>query len=157
MILHSLDIYDNNYVCCVVRGHSEKLYTIGISYDDASVQFMCTCPHFTYRQKTCKHIYWFIRSYIKRRNVEKINCNDVDQFICRYLKIYNSQNLRNDICPICFDPVEFSMTICCKQCQNGFHSICFKRYIYTDFYLWSPTSCILCRSDIVFNLDFDEP
>lgn len=151
MILQSVYIYDNNYICCIVKGHSDKLYTISLSYNDVIVNFECTCPHFTYRQKTCKHIYWLTRCYIKRRTLEKIDCNDIDTFICRYLYIYNSQKLRNDICPICFDPIQISnLTLCCKQCQNGYHSICFKRYIYTDFYIWAPTSCILCRSNITY-------
>jgi hypothetical protein len=152
MILHSVDIYDNNYICCVLTGQSDRLYTISLSYDDDMVHFECTCPHFTYRKKNCKHIYWFTRSYIKKRVIEQINCQDIDTFICKYFDIYDLQKLRNDTCPICFEPIGNStLTLCCKQCQNGYHSICFKRYIYTDFYLWSPTSCILCRSNIVFN------
>lgn len=149
MNLLSIDIYDNNYICCVIKSHSNKLYTIFISYNDILVDFECTCPHFTFRQKTCKHIYWLSRIHLKRRKISKINYNDIDQFICRYLNIYNSQKLRNETCPICFDPIEkLSLNICCKQCQNGYHSICFKRYIYTDYYIWSSISCILCRSNI---------
>lgn len=125
--------------------------------------FTCTCPDFSQRGATCKHMFFVL---VRVLGVEPDILRTLEwEGLAALLSVYQPSEAKEDKeeqgqkckpgvqerawigqdCPICMCPMEEgeSRVICTEQCGNSVHAGCFKK--------WSSrkgSKCVLCRAPI---------
>lgn len=134
-----------------VLGSSNNIYSIQIwkSWTNyGRISCTCTCPDFSIRGNTCKHIYWLGSKKFYSMNPEDWDIFDYNSIVTEYWILENNDNNigRNSDCPICLENIDYNneTTICCKtQCRNSVHAICWGRY----YDISNNATCVFCRSE----------
>ena len=141
----------------VIMGHSGNVYNVTISNHPH-----CTCPDYYLRGNRCKHIYFVLMRIMNISNYTDSSYED-DELIEMFNNIPPiTQNLmykgsaipnggkeveqkfeKDDICPICLDPLENGkdLDFCRYSCGKTIHSKCFS--------MWERTKgsiCVFCRA-----------
>lgn len=123
-----------------VLGSHGKSYDI--KFDSC---YECTCPDFMINKLICKHIYLIFVKYFRLipdidKKDNKLSKKQFELFI----KIHNSNKLRNDECIICYDKLGVNNYVC-HVCKNGFHRECISLIIEHN---GSNSVCPMCRTMI---------
>lgn len=150
--LLDVNIQVDNRIECKILGSTNKDYRLVFTWDVSELYYKCTCNDHTYRKVICKHLYWFGESFLARKQPTFWTMYDLTQFIRDYLYFQNLMVGLNDICPICFNCIDYASenTVCCvSSCQNSVHAECWKRYTHI-----TPTSkCVICRRQSMPHLE----
>ena len=145
--------YERNFV---IMGNSGNVYQVTIANYPK-----CTCPDYARRSNRCKHIY-----FVLMRIMNISNYNDYDYTneeltqmflnippIAQNLvykgenpqeqKVVNQKFDKDDVCPICLDPLENGKELdyCKYSCGQTIHKKCFK--------MWEKSKgaiCVFCRA-----------
>lgn len=142
----------------VIMGHSGHIYNVTISNVPN-----CTCPDFVHKNHRCKHIYFVLMRIMNITNYKEKYFSD-DQLIEMFMNvppvaknlIYVGEKINNeekeveqkfdkdDICPICLDPLENGkdLDFCRYSCGKTIHKKCFS--------MWEKTKgsiCVFCRAE----------
>ena len=145
--------YERNFV---IMGNSGHVYQVTIANYPK-----CTCPDYARRSNRCKHIY-----FVLMRIMNISNYNDYDYTneeltqmflnippIAQNLvykgenpeeqKVVNQKFDKDDVCPICLDPLENGKDLdyCKYSCGQTIHKKCFK--------MWEKSKgaiCVFCRA-----------
>lgn len=168
IILLDVNYYPiSNFTQCKILGSKNKEYCINIeiktinkninyenfellSYSENDIlNISCTCMDYQYRQRTCKHIYWFCRNSLRTpsMNPKLSKASELYEFLYYYLEIGYKIKGRNNDCPICLEKIDYDNEnyICCREkCNNAVHNICWSRYKYIS----NCNNCVLCRYPI---------
>jgi hypothetical protein len=133
---------EDNKIVCDILSHTDNQYTIQITLLPTDIQVKCSCPDFSMRKVTCKHIYWLGYKKMGYKTPQEWNKETVLNLVDSHL--YNVIG-RNDTCPICLESIDYNneQTICCEsECHNSVHQICWIRYFMTAY----NRKCVVCRS-----------
>jgi len=139
----------------LIMGNSGKTYKVTISNYPT-----CTCPDYTFKHRRCKHIYFVLirimntSNYMERKfedeELEEMFSNIPD--IAKNLmyegekpteqKEVNQKFDKDDVCPICLDPLENGKDLdyCKYSCGKTIHKKCFS--------MWEKSKggiCVFCR------------
>ena len=139
----------------LIMGNSGKTYKVTISNYPT-----CTCPDYTFNHRRCKHIYFVLirimntSNYMERKfedeELEEMFSNIPD--IAKNLmyegerpteqKEVNQKFDKDDVCPICLDPLENGKDLdyCKYSCGKTIHKKCFS--------MWEKSKggiCVFCR------------
>jgi len=142
----------------VIMGHSGHVYNVTISNVPN-----CTCPDFMHKNRRCKHIYFVLMRIMNINNYKERYFSD-EQLEEMFLNvppvaqnlIYVGEKVNNeekeveqkfdkdDICPICLDPLENGkdLDFCRYSCGKTIHKKCFS--------MWEKTKgsiCVFCRAE----------
>lgn len=141
--------YYNELVCHLQKENGGNEYEIRIlNYDNLKyVEFCCDCKDFTYRNQICKHIYWL--GYAKMGEMDPCYWTQtmMSDFCHLHKATFNIHVGRNDTCPICVEPIDYTSekTICCiRSCYNSAHSKCWLKYYIATL---NP-KCVFCRQNL---------
>lgn len=144
--------YERQYL---IMGNSGNTYTVTISN-----QPTCTCPDYTTRGNRCKHIYFVlirimnILNYTERTYSDEeleemfLNIPEVAKNLMyqgeepQEQKEVNQKFEKDDVCPICLDPLENGKDLdyCKYSCGKTIHKKCFS--------MWEKSKggiCVFCR------------
>lgn len=139
----------------VIMGNSGKTYTVTIAHKPR-----CTCPDFKSRSSRCKHIFFVL---IRIMNIEnfKDRTFSEEELLAMFKNIpevaknliyqgelpaqqeeVNQKFDKDDICPICLDPLENGKELdyCKYSCGKTIHKKCFT--------MWEKSKggiCVFCR------------
>ena len=139
----------------LIMGNSGRTYKVTISNKPN-----CTCPDFTMRGNRCKHIYFVLIRIMNISNYTDREFSD-EELSEMFLNIpevaknlmYKGENTseqkevnqkfdKDDICPICLDPLENGKELdyCKYSCGKTIHKKCFS--------MWEKSKggiCVFCR------------
>jgi hypothetical protein len=127
------------------------MYTITIQYSNDCIVKCCSCPDYTRRKKTCKHLYWLGYKKLVQQSETAVDLqpeNWTIKLLEKFIQNCTSTSMcigRNEICPICYECIKYAeeQTVCCEDtCHNSVHSICWRRYYHSS----GNTKCVVCRS-----------
>jgi hypothetical protein len=144
--------YERSYI---IMGNSGRTYTVTISHRPK-----CTCPDFRTRANRCKHIFFVLirimnvsnfqdKTYSEEELEEMFeNIPQVAKNLIYQGKLPSQQEEVNqkfdkdDICPICLDPLENGKELdyCKYSCGKTIHKKCFS--------MWEKSKggiCVFCR------------
>jgi hypothetical protein len=144
--------YERSYI---IMGNSGRTYTVTISHRPK-----CTCPDFRSRANRCKHIFFVLirimnvsnfqdKTYSEEELEEMFeNIPEVAKNLIYQGKLPSQQEEVNqkfdkdDICPICLDPLENGKELdyCKYSCGKTIHKKCFS--------MWEKSKggiCVFCR------------
>lgn len=159
-------------LCCAdykISGSSNKCYNINIGIPTEKKSLVgatCSCPDFSFRGVTCKHIYFVLQ------NVLNFNQNIISQqniFTCTRVILKNKLKARQEKlekeninfpsheekhilrkpigdCPICLESMDDqneSIIFCEKVCGNNVHTVCIERFAKMS----GKFNCPYCRAD----------
>ena len=139
----------------VIMGNSGKTYTVTIAHKPR-----CTCPDFKSRSSRCKHIFFVLirimnienfkdRTYSEEeltemfKNIPEVAKNLIYQGeLPTQQEEVNQKFDKDDICPICLDPLENGKELdyCKYSCGKTIHKKCFT--------MWEKSKggiCVFCR------------
>src|SRR5688572_19661339 len=155
---------DNKWI---VKGSQKNIYDV--LYDK---NFICSCPAFEQRHKSCKHIYFIFYRVLKLPQHRRIDTNEIENALrkislnndflapqdlqIKYAEMIsklNHQVLRKEWkgqdCPICYEPMqekeESVISYCTVQCGKSFHTSCFQEWIQ---HTPNKQTCVYCRANI---------
>ena len=144
--------YERNYL---IMGNSGNTYTVTISNEPS-----CTCPDYTSRGNRCKHIYFVLIRIMNIYDYTEEYYTD-DELAQMFLNIpqvakdlmyqgerpteqkeVNQKFEKDDVCPICLDPLENGKELdyCKYSCGKTIHKKCFS--------MWEKSKggiCVFCR------------
>ena len=144
--------YERNYL---IMGNSGNTYTVTISNEPS-----CTCPDYTSRGNRCKHIYFVLIRIMNTINYQEEEYSDLElaQMFLNIPEVaknlmYQGENPieqkevnqkfeKDDVCPICLDPLENGKELdyCKYSCGKTIHKKCFS--------MWEKSKggiCVFCR------------
>ena len=144
--------YERNYL---IMGNSGNTYTVTISNEPS-----CTCPDFITRGNRCKYIFFVLIRIMNVDDYEEEEYSDyeLEQMFLNIPEVaknlmYNGENPieqkevnqkfeKDDICPICLDPLENGKELdyCKYSCGKTIHKKCFT--------MWEKSKggiCVFCR------------
>jgi hypothetical protein len=151
-------IFLNDIICdaitginCKILSSSNKLYNIELSKINEKIHYTCSCPDFSIRNVTCKHIYWL--GYKKFDNTNPLEWDTIhyEKFIIEHWILDNYIGL-NENCPICLEKINYNQefTVSCKyRCYNSVHSDCWKQY----YDISKKKNCIMCRCESLLYIE----
>lgn len=155
MINLKCNLYSNKECVleCKIKGQSKQKYDIVTKYCPLRnrVSYTCSCPDFQYRNRDCKHVYWFGERYFNKKN--PIWWDKHDLLDVWFYETRNQERIgRNDTCPICLDNIDYSKhdVMCCiYACFNSVHQKCWLQYQESSYY----SKCVVCRYWMPVHID----
>lgn len=146
--IEQLTVFRLSELCLTIKS-GDKRYNLEIILSSQTTpirDISCTCPDFSFRGNTCKHIYWFGQTQLGALYPNTWSESLIEKFVAKKLKCDHS-SIRNEICPICQEQFNLAKRsegdeiIICKYCENAVHSLCWVRYFYNSY----QDRCVLCR------------
>ena len=156
--------FERNYL---IMGNSGNMYQVTISNEPK-----CTCPDYVNRSNRCKHIYFVLMRIMNISNYNNYQYTDeelTEMFsnippVAKNLlyqgekseesKTVNQKFEKDDVCPICLDPLENGKELdyCKYSCGQTIHKKCFS--------MWEKSKgaiCVFCRAKWYNNIYGTKP